>query len=156
MLPSCIHPFRCLPALQDKLHQNLCRQRSLVAIGTHDLGKVAGPFTYEALPPEDIKFVPLKQTQEFNARDLLQVGWWAGGWSRVVEGGWHVGCTTFEPEWYTTTGSGYKIPPPPPGRVLLLLQHYLANDQKLKKFVPIIHSSLVYPVIYDSARTVLR
>ena len=23
--------------LQDKLHQNLCRQRSLVAIGTHDL-----------------------------------------------------------------------------------------------------------------------
>ena len=23
--------------VQDKLHQNLCRQRSLVAIGTHDL-----------------------------------------------------------------------------------------------------------------------
>lgn len=26
--------------LQDKLHQNLCRQRSLVAIGTHDLATV--------------------------------------------------------------------------------------------------------------------
>ena len=26
--------------LQDKLHQNLCRQRSLVAIGTHDLDKL--------------------------------------------------------------------------------------------------------------------
>ena len=26
--------------LQDKLHQNLCRQRSLVAIGTHDLNTV--------------------------------------------------------------------------------------------------------------------
>lgn len=26
--------------LQDKLHQNLCRQRSLVAIGTHDLGTI--------------------------------------------------------------------------------------------------------------------
>ena len=26
--------------LQDKLHQNLCRQRSLVAIGTHDLCKL--------------------------------------------------------------------------------------------------------------------
>ena len=26
--------------LQDKLHQNLCRQRSLVAIGTHDLDTV--------------------------------------------------------------------------------------------------------------------
>lgn len=33
-----------------------------------------GPFTYEALPPEDISFVPLKQTQAFNARDLMQVG----------------------------------------------------------------------------------
>lgn len=31
------------------------------------------PFTYEALPPEEIKFVPLKQTQEFNAKDLMQV-----------------------------------------------------------------------------------
>lgn len=32
-----------------------------------------GPFTYEALPPEDIRFVPLKQTQEFNSKDLLEV-----------------------------------------------------------------------------------
>ena len=38
--------------LQDKLHQNICRKRSLVAIGTHDLDTVQGPFTYEALPPE--------------------------------------------------------------------------------------------------------
>lgn len=29
--------------LQDKLHQNLCRQRSLVAIGTHDLATVQVP-----------------------------------------------------------------------------------------------------------------
>lgn len=43
--------------LQDKLHQNICRKRSLVAIGTHDLDKVAGPFTYEALPPE-VRRVP--------------------------------------------------------------------------------------------------
>lgn len=38
--------------LQDKLHQNICRKRSLVAIGTHDLDTLKGPFTYEALPPE--------------------------------------------------------------------------------------------------------
>jgi phenylalanyl-tRNA synthetase beta chain len=30
--------------LQDKLHQNLCRQRRFVAIGTHDLDTVEGPF----------------------------------------------------------------------------------------------------------------
>lgn len=91
--------------LQDKLHQNLCRQRTLVAIGTHDLATVQGPFTYEALPPEDIRFVPLKQTREFNAKELLD--------------------------------------------------YYLANDQKLKRYVPIIHSSLVYPVIMDANRRVL-
>lgn len=36
-----------------------------------------------------------------------------------------------------------------------VLQHYLDHDQKLRKFVPLIHSSVVYPVIYDSRRTVL-
>ena len=34
-------------------------------------------------------------------------------------------------------------------------QHYLENDQKLKKFVPIIKDSVVYPVLYDAKRTVL-
>jgi phenylalanyl-tRNA synthetase beta chain len=34
-------------------------------------------------------------------------------------------------------------------------QFYLDNDQKLKKFVPIIKDSVVYPVIYDANRTVL-
>eukprot|EP00193_Tetraselmis_chui_P015255 CAMPEP_0177794518 /NCGR_PEP_ID=MMETSP0491_2-20121128/25697_1 /TAXON_ID=63592 /ORGANISM="Tetraselmis chuii, Strain PLY429" /LENGTH=609 /DNA_ID=CAMNT_0019317197 /DNA_START=43 /DNA_END=1872 /DNA_ORIENTATION=+ len=58
--------------LQDKLHQNLCRQRSLVAIGTHDMSKLQGPFTYEARPPEDIRFCPLKQTREFTAAELME------------------------------------------------------------------------------------
>ncbi|QDZ18938.1 beta subunit of phenylalanine--tRNA ligase [Chloropicon primus] len=58
--------------LQDKLHQNLCRQRTLVAIGTHDLDTLKGPFRYEALPPEKIVFTPLKQTRDFNAKDLME------------------------------------------------------------------------------------
>ncbi|GMH34309.1 hypothetical protein BSKO_02143 [Bryopsis sp. KO-2023] len=91
--------------LQDKLHQNLCRHRSLVAIGTHDLSKLQGPFTYEALPPEEINFVPLKQEKSFAAGDLLE--------------------------------------------------HYLENDKKLGKYVPLIKDSVVYPVIYDANRTVL-
>lgn len=57
--------------LQDKLHQNLCRKRSLVAIGTHDLDTIKGPFVYEALAPESIKFKPLNQTQEFTAAQLM-------------------------------------------------------------------------------------
>ena len=39
----------------------VARKRSLVAIGTHDLDSLKGPFSYEALPPEEIKFVPLNQ-----------------------------------------------------------------------------------------------
>jgi len=58
--------------LQDKLHQNICRKRTLVAIGTHDLDTLQGPFTYEALPPEDIRFVPLKQEREFSAAELME------------------------------------------------------------------------------------
>ena len=33
-------------------------------MGTHDLDTVEGPFTYEALPPEQIKFCPLNQVGE--------------------------------------------------------------------------------------------
>lgn len=90
--------------LQDKLHQNLCRKRTLVAIGTHDLDTLEGPFTYEALAPSQIKFVPLKQEKEFRADELMEF---------------------------------YK------------------SDMKLKKFLHIIENSSVFPVIYDSKRTVL-
>lgn len=58
-------------ALQDKLHQNLARQRTLVSIGTHDLDTIKGPFTYEALPPKDISFTPLNQTQEMDGEQLM-------------------------------------------------------------------------------------
>lgn len=59
-------------ALQDKLHTNLCRNRTLVAIGTHDLDTLSPPFTYEALAPKDIKFVPLNQTQLMDGAELME------------------------------------------------------------------------------------
>ncbi|KAM0789338.1 hypothetical protein ACM66B_000171 [Microbotryomycetes sp. NB124-2] len=58
--------------LQDKLHSNLARKRTLVAIGTHDLDKIApGDISYEALPPKDIKFVPLNKDKEYTAEELM-------------------------------------------------------------------------------------
>uniref|UniRef100_M8BTI8 phenylalanine--tRNA ligase n=1 Tax=Aegilops tauschii TaxID=37682 RepID=M8BTI8_AEGTA len=90
--------------LQDKLHQNICRKRTLVAIGTHDLDTLQGPFSYEALPPQEINFIPLKQEQTFRADALMD---------------------------------------------------FYRSDMKLKKFLHIIENSPVYPVIYDSNRTVL-
>jgi phenylalanyl-tRNA synthetase beta chain len=57
--------------LQDKLHQNICRKRQLVSVGTHDLDTIQGPFSYEARAPKDIKFVPLNQTKEMDADELF-------------------------------------------------------------------------------------
>ncbi|KAH9179855.1 phenylalanyl-tRNA synthetase subunit beta [Lactarius sanguifluus] len=59
--------------LQDKLHQNICRKRQFVAIGTHDLDTISAPFRYEARPPKDIKFVPLNKTQVYTAEELMTV-----------------------------------------------------------------------------------
>ncbi|KAI9045718.1 phenylalanine--tRNA ligase subunit beta [Aspergillus affinis] len=90
-------------ALQDKLHQNLARQRTLVSIGTHDLDTIKGPFTYEALPPKDIKFTPLNQTKELDGEELMA---------------------------------------------------FYEKDRHLGKYLHIIRDSPVYPVIFDSNRTV--
>ncbi|RKF63742.1 Phenylalanine--tRNA ligase beta subunit [Erysiphe neolycopersici] len=90
-------------SLQDKLHQNLARHRTLVAIGTHDLDMIQGPFSYEALPPKDIKFIPLNQNAEMDGEDLMQ---------------------------------------------------FYESDKHLGKYLPIIKDSPIYPVIYDSQRTV--
>lgn len=59
--------------LQDQLHRNLCRQRTLVAIGTHDLDAITPPFTYDARSPTAIEFVPLTPPDDrsFTAQDLL-------------------------------------------------------------------------------------
>ena len=63
--------------LQDQLHRNLCRQRTLVAIGTHDMDAVRAPFHYDARKPDEIEFVPLKSSddtagQAFTGRTLLE------------------------------------------------------------------------------------
>lgn len=89
--------------LQDKLHANLARQRTLVSIGTHDLDTIKGPFTYEALPPKDIKFIPLNQAQSMNGAELM---------------------------------------------------NFYDKDRHLGRYLHIIRDSPVYPVIYDSNRTV--
>ena len=54
---------------QDKLHQSLCRKRSLASVGTHDLDKLTLPVKYDALPREDINFIPLKQTSMLSCKN---------------------------------------------------------------------------------------
>jgi phenylalanyl-tRNA synthetase beta chain len=57
--------------LQEKLHQNLCRRRTLVSIGTHDLDTIQGPFYYNAKAPRNIKFIPLNQEVEMDGPTLM-------------------------------------------------------------------------------------
>ncbi|KAM0687094.1 phenylalanine--tRNA ligase subunit beta [Conglomerata obtusa] len=46
---------------QDKLHSSLGRDRTIVAIGTHDLFKIKFPVTYTKIKKEELQFVPLNQ-----------------------------------------------------------------------------------------------
>lgn len=57
--------------LQDKLHFNIGRRRTLVSIGTHDLDAIQGPFTYTAKPYNEINFVALSQTTKMNVNELF-------------------------------------------------------------------------------------
>ncbi|KAI1301844.1 Phenylalanine--tRNA ligase beta subunit [Halotydeus destructor] len=59
--------------LQDKLHQNLCRKRSLVSIGTHDLNTVTGPFYYDAREPKDIRFRALNHQTTQSADEMMEM-----------------------------------------------------------------------------------
>ncbi|KAK9171025.1 phenylalanine--tRNA ligase beta subunit [Cryptosporidium meleagridis] len=58
---------------QEKLHNNICRKRSLVSIGTHDLDMIEGPFCYDAKPHNEIKFVPLIGSTEVDGNQLLDL-----------------------------------------------------------------------------------
>ena len=90
--------------LQEKLHQNICRKRALVAIGTHDLDTLQAPFEYHAKAPGEICFKALNQQVEHTAEELMQI---------------------------------------------------YANDVRMKKYLPIIRDSPVFPVILDSNGVVL-
>lgn len=59
--------------LQDKLHQNVCRMRSLVSIGTHDMDTISFPVYYDARAPKDIKFIALNQKQVLTAEQLIEL-----------------------------------------------------------------------------------
>ncbi|ELA42049.1 phenylalanine-tRNA ligase, beta subunit [Vittaforma corneae ATCC 50505] len=45
---------------QSKLHSSIGRNRSLVAIGTHDLSKIKGEVTYQSADLSQVNFIPLQ------------------------------------------------------------------------------------------------
>ena len=59
--------------LQEKLHNNICRGRKLVSMGTHDLDTIKGPVYYRALPKKEINFIPLNRTEAVDGDGLMNL-----------------------------------------------------------------------------------
>ncbi|HIE34059.1 MAG TPA: phenylalanine--tRNA ligase subunit beta [Candidatus Altiarchaeales archaeon] len=64
--------LKSLMYLQEKLHITHGRNRAKVAIGVHDLKNIKPPFTYKAVKPDEIKFIPLDMNKEMNLREILE------------------------------------------------------------------------------------
>ena len=57
--------------LQERLHTTTGRKRRKVAIGIHDLDRVEPPFTYKAVAPREVRFVPLGLAEEMDLATIL-------------------------------------------------------------------------------------
>ena len=145
--------------LQDRLHHNICRRRTLVAIGTHDADKLTPPFRYRALPPGEINFTPLAQTRSFSATEASLFFFSTPAlYSHPL-----CICRPF-PSMSPLRACPHR------GRCVLsfpqirlsffdeqLFDYYgdSKNNSPLKKFLPIVSGSPVYPVLYDANETVM-
>ena len=78
--------LKSLMEVQEKLHITIGRKRSKLAIGVHDLDKVTPPFTYKAVKPKDIKFVPLTKTEEWDLDEILEKHEKGVGYRHLLEG----------------------------------------------------------------------
>ncbi len=58
--------------LQEKLHFGLGRNRKKVAIGVHNFEPVQPPFTYKAVDPDAVEFVPLTKVESMTLREILE------------------------------------------------------------------------------------
>ncbi len=64
--------LKSLMDIQEKLHLTLGRNRRKVAIGIHDFADIEPPFTYKAVKPDELSFVPLQKTHEMTLEDILE------------------------------------------------------------------------------------
>ncbi len=58
--------------MQEDLHWGIGRDRKKASIGIHNLDVVKPPFTFTAVEPTKVKFVPLGKTEEMNLKEILE------------------------------------------------------------------------------------
>jgi len=78
--------LRSLMEMQEKLHITIGRKRTKVAIGVHDLDKVAAPFRYKAVRPGEISFVPLAKDEKWNLDEILKKHEKGVDYAHILEG----------------------------------------------------------------------
>ena len=64
--------IQSLMDMQEKLHLTLGRKRMKTAIGVHDFRNIKPPFTYKAVDPESIQFIPLGKTESMDLEEILR------------------------------------------------------------------------------------
>ncbi|MEA3458316.1 MAG: phenylalanine--tRNA ligase subunit beta [Candidatus Thermoplasmatota archaeon] len=58
--------------MQEKLHFGIGRNRRKVAIGVHNFEPVQPPFTYKAVDPDSVQFVPLAKVESMTLSEILK------------------------------------------------------------------------------------
>ncbi|MBS7620617.1 phenylalanine--tRNA ligase subunit beta [Candidatus Bathyarchaeota archaeon] len=58
--------------MQEDLHWGVGRDRKKASIGIHNLDAVEPPFTYTAVEPTSVKFVPLGKSEEMTPKEILE------------------------------------------------------------------------------------
>ncbi len=78
--------LKSIMEVQEKLHITIGRKRSKFAIGVHDLDKIEPPFTYKAVGPHEIKFVPLTKDEEWDLAEILEKHEKGIGYKHLLDG----------------------------------------------------------------------
>lgn len=78
--------IRSMMDLQEKLHLTLGRNRRKVAIGIHDFRTVKPPFTYKAVLPDEVSFVPLQGSTKMTPAQILKEHEKGMSYAFVLEG----------------------------------------------------------------------
>jgi len=58
--------------MQEDLHWGIGRNRKKASIGVHNLDAVDPPFTFTAVEPDRVKFVPLDSAEEMTLKEILE------------------------------------------------------------------------------------
>lgn len=58
--------------LQEDLHWGLGARRRKVSVGIHDASGISPPYTYKAVDPDEVSFVPLRGAEEMTMRRMLK------------------------------------------------------------------------------------